>query len=269
MTNKNKYLISIITPCFNSENYISKTIKSVIEQTYNNWELILIDDNSSDKTVKIIKSYCKNDNRIKLIISRTNSGSGYSRNLGIDKARGQFYTFLDSDDLWYPRKLQKQLDFIISNNYILTYTNYDIKNKKNLRYVKNKKIKKRVNYFDLLKNNHIGCSTVMYNALKVNKNKILYMSELRCRQDLSLWLKILKIYDYAYGLDEVLSTYRIRKKSISSNKIKMIYYQWMLYRKIEKLSFSKCIYYLIFSLFSGLTKYFKQIRKNNYEIKRN
>jgi len=102
----------------------------------------------------------------------------------------------------------------------------------------------------------------MYNASVVNKYKIFYMSKLRCRQDLSLWLKILKVYDYAYGLDEVLSTYRIRKKSVSSNKIKMVFYQWLLYRKVEKLSFTKCIYFLTFSLFYGINRYFKQIRKN-------
>jgi glycosyltransferase involved in cell wall biosynthesis len=262
MKSKYKYLISIITPCFNSQEHIIETIESVINQTYKNWELILVDDNSNDKTVKIINSFIENDNRIILISSKKNSGSGYSRNLAIDKARGQFYTFLDSDDTWYPKKLQKQLDFILSNNYILTYTNYDVINSKNIRHIKNKKNKKRVNYSDLLKNNHIGCSTVMYNASVVNKYKIFYMSKLRCRQDLSLWLKILKVYDYAYGLDEVLSTYRIRKKSVSSNKIKMVFYQWLLYRKVEKLSFTKCIYFLTFSLFYGINRYFKQIRKN-------
>jgi len=128
MKSKDKYLISIITPCFNSQEHIIETIESVINQTYKNWELILVDDNSNDKTVKIINSFIANDKRIILISSKKNSGSGYSRNLAIDKAKGQFHTFLDSDDTWYPKKLQKQLDFILSNNYILTYTNYDVIN---------------------------------------------------------------------------------------------------------------------------------------------
>ena len=259
MDNSLEPLVSIITPCYNSEKYISDTIRSVLKQEYRNWEMIIVDDASDDQSVDIINSIIDNEKRIKLFILSNNMGAGYCRNKGIDNAKGKYYAFLDSDDLWYPNKLIEQISFMEENNIIFSYTSYDFmsivnKDQKNII-----KAKSSIRYHDLLKTNHIGCLTVIYNSEIVNKDGVVHMSTIRCRQDLSLWLKILKKIDIAYGLDKILSTYRIRRESVSSNKIRVIYYQWKLYRDIEKISFLKSIYFLVFYLYFGLFKYLKKI----------
>ena len=254
-----EHLVSIITPCYNSERYISDTINAVLNQTYQNWEMIIIDDCSTDKSLEIIKFFSKSDNRIRYIEMNKNMGAGHARNKGIKLARGKFYAFLDSDDLWCFNKLESQIRFMIDKEITFSYTAYNFITENNQILNKYVKAKYKINYFDLLKSNNIGCLTVIYDAEKINKNQKIYMSTIRSRQDLSLWLKILKNINYAYGLDEILSTYRIRTKSISSNKIKAIYYQWKLYRNIEKFSFTKSIYFLIFYLYFGTIKYFKQL----------
>ena len=121
-------LVSIITPCYNSEKFISQTINSVLNQTYKNWEMIIVDDVSSDKSVAIISTFCKQDSRIKLYQLLDNSGAAIARNKAIDVAKGNFIAFLDSDDLWLPKKLELQLDFMIKYNYSLSYTSYEIIN---------------------------------------------------------------------------------------------------------------------------------------------
>ena len=265
-----KGLVSIITPCYNSEKYISNTIQSVINQKYKNWEMIIVDDFSSDKSIEIIKEYIKKDTRISIIELKCNKGAGYARNQAIKKARGQYYAFIDSDDLWYPEKLKIQIEFMNQNNIAFSYSKYNFVSEEGAIKDRNISFNNKINYYDLLKTNHIGCLTAMYDIARidlsmfqfsqkiVSKNKI-FMSEIRCRQDLSLWLSILKNIEFGYGINKVLGSYRVRKKSISSNKIKAIYYQWKLYREVEKLSFSKSIYFLIFYLYFGIIKYFKQL----------
>ena len=254
-----KGLISIITPCYNSEKYISDTIKSVIKQDYQNWEMIIVDDFSNDKSIQIIQKFLNEDNRIKLIQLSENKGAGYCRNYAINQSSGQYYAFLDSDDIWFKNKISKQINFMNKNNIAFSYCSYNFINENGDSLNKEPFFSKsKVNYQDILKTNHIGCLTAIYDITKINNQK-LYMSEIRARQDLSLWLNILKIIEFGYGLNEVLASYRIRKKSISSNKFKAIYYQWKLYRNIEKFSFSKSIYFLIFYLYFGTIKYFKQL----------
>ena len=254
-----KGLVSVITPCYNSEKYILKTIESVINQTYQNWEMIIVDDCSQDKSVQIIKDCLNKDDRIKLIQLNLNKGAGYCRNSAIKEAKGQYYAFLDSDDLWFKDKLEKQINFMKNNNIAFCYSAYNFIDDNGILLNTSPFFSKsKVCYHDLLKTNHIGCLTVIYDISKISDKK-LYMSEIRSRQDLSLWLDILKIIDFGYGLNEVLASYRIRKKSVSSNKIKAIYYQWILYRNIQKFSFSKSIYFLIFYLYFGAIKYFKQL----------
>ena len=254
-----KDLVSIITPCYNSEKYISETIKSVINQKYQKWEMIIVDDCSQDTSVQIIEQFSNQDNRIKLIKLTVNKGAGYCRNSAIKEARGQYYSFLDSDDIWLEDKISKQIDFMIKNNISFCYSAYNFINEvSTLLDVPPFFSSFRVSYNDLLKTNHIGCLTAMYDITKISDQK-LYMSEMRSRQDLSLWLNILKIIDFVYVLNEVLASYRIRRNSISSNKITAIYYQWKLYRDVEKISFSKSIYFLIFYLYFGVIKYFKQL----------
>ncbi len=254
-----KDLVSIITPCYNSEKYISEAIQSVINQKYTKWEMIIVDDFSQDRSVEIIKGFVNQDKRIILIQLSSNKGAGYCRNRAIKEAKGRYYAFLDSDDIWFKNKISKQVNFMKEHDVVFSYSAYNfINNNGKTLNVTPFFSKSKVSYNDLLKTNHIGCLTAMYDIKKIG-NKKLYMSEIRARQDLSLWLNILKIIDFGYGLNEVLASYRIRKNSISSNKIKAIYYQWKLYRNIEKFSFPRSIYFLIFYLYFGTIKYFKQL----------
>ena len=144
-------LVSIITPCYNSEKYISDTIESVIKQKYKNWEMIIVDDFSSDNSVQIIEKYVKLDSRIILVKLDSNKGAGYARNKAIKKAKGQYYAFLDSDDLWNCDKLSVQIQFMEKNNIAFSYSNYNLIESDNILKNRNILFKDKVNYYDLLK----------------------------------------------------------------------------------------------------------------------
>ncbi|MBF8983786.1 glycosyltransferase family 2 protein [Lutibacter sp. B2] len=226
-------LISIIMPTYNCGNFIAESVESVINQTYSNWELIIVDDCSTDDTETVIKKYSGKDERIKFYKLSVNSGAAVARNYGTNTAQGVYIAFLDSDDLWHENKLKKQIDFMKDNKYAFTCTTYaqiDESGKKNGVVIK---VKKKVDYNAVLLSCPIGNSTVIYNANILGKIEI---PNIRKRNDDALWLKILKIEKYAYGLDEKLMLYRVRKNSLSRNKIELVKYHWYLYRKIEKLS---------------------------------
>ena len=245
--------ISIITPVFESELFIKLTIESVLNQTYQNWELIIIDDASSDGSVKIAESFAVKDERIKFIKLDSNQGAAAARNRGIKEASGRYIAFLDSDDLWHEEKLYKQLKFMKKNHYAFTYTGFEKINEEGKVIGAIFPYKEEVCYYDLLKSNHIGCLTAMVD-LKILGCKM-YMPDIKKRQDQGLWLKILKEIDKAYCLYEILGQYRIREGSISVNKIDNLKYQWKLYRNIEKINIVKSFYYMIFYVFYGMKKY--------------
>lgn len=234
-------LVSIITPLYNTENYISKTIESVLNQTYQNWEMIIVDDCSSDNGPDIVKKYQKKDGRIRLIQLDKNSGGAIARNRAIEKAKGRFIAFLDSDDLWHPEKLEKQIDFMKRNDYPFTFTKYQLITEDGKLLNKFIEVPKKINYRKALLFNPIGCLTVIYDSKKMGK---VYMPLIKKRQDYGLWLKILKMGYYGYGLNETLAYYRLRKNSLSANKFSLIKYQWKLYRDIENLSLVESIFYL-------------------------
>lgn len=243
-------LVSIITPSFNSEDYIKKTIDSVIAQTYENWELIISDDFSSDATREIIKKYAKKDDRISYIFLEKNSGAAISRNKAIEMAKGRFIAFLDSDDTWNPEKLQIQIKFMLDNDVAFSYTSFTRVTETGEK-IKKSKIKNKVKYNDLLKSNSIGCLTAVYDTKMIGK---VYMPEIRRRQDLGLWLKILKKTEYAYGIDKELAKYTVRRNSISSKKTIAARYTWKLYREVEKINFIKSMYYFTHYTINGILK---------------
>ena len=245
--------ISIITPVFESELFIKLTIESVLNQTYQNWELIIIDDASSDGSVKIAESFATKDKRIKLIKLDSNKGPAAARNRGIKEASGRYIAFLDSDDLWHKDKLEKQIIFMQKNEYAFTFTGYEKIDEKGKKIGNILPFKGQVTYHDLLKSNHIGCLTAMID-LKMLGCKM-YMPDIKKRQDQGLWLEILKEIDKAYCLNKVLGKYRIRKDSISINKIANIKFQWQLYRELEKLSIIQSLYYMLWYTFYGIRKY--------------
>ena len=245
-------LISIITPVYNSEKYISENIRSVQAQTHANWEHILVDDCSSDNSKAIIESYQEQDPRIKYYGLQENSGAGMARNKGIEFAKGKYIAFLDSDDVWYPEKLEKQLHFMEQNNYHFTFTDYDQINEAGQRLSKVLKCKPIVTYKNALYKNPIGCLTVIYDVDFFGKQ---YMSSIRKRQDYALWLKLLKKTN-GYGLNECLASYRVGNESISANKLDLLKYEWKIYRDEENLPFLKSTFYLISAIVLKMKSYF-------------
>lgn len=244
-------LVSIITPVYNAEKFISDTVDSVRNQTYQNWEMILVDDVSKDSSVSIIQDYMKLDNRIKLIQLTENSGAAVARNTAIEAAEGKYIAFLDSDDLWYSNKLEKQIEFMMENDYAFSFTNYRLMNEDGELLDKVIKVPKEIDYDDYLKNTIIGCLTVVLDKEKIKDIK---MTNIRTRQDFVLWLSILKRGFKAYGLQEELASYRKVAGSISSNKWKTAKRNWKVYREIEKLSFFKALYCFTLYAYNGLKK---------------
>jgi teichuronic acid biosynthesis glycosyltransferase TuaG len=243
--------VSIITPSFKSEQFVSKTIESVLCQTYENWEMIIVDDCSPDNSNIIIEDYCKKDCRIKLIKLEKNSGPAIARNRAIEEAKGRYIAFLDADDLWKPEKLEKQINFMKENNLAFTYSSYELIDE-NDNFLGKYITKDLITYKELLKTNVIGCLTAIYDIEKLDK---VFMPNILKRQDYGLWLKILKQINSTKGILEPLAIYRIRKNSVSSNKLKAAQYQWKIYREVEKLNFFKSLYYFSWYIYYGLRKY--------------
>ena len=232
-----KELVSIILPAFNSSKFIDSTIESVRNQTYKYWELLITDDGSTDNTAKIINKHQKEDSRIKLFILKVNSGAGVARNNSIKMANGKYIAFCDSDDLWLPHKLKKQIDFMNINNLFFTYSGFEIIDENDV-FISKVTSPTYLTYKSLLKSNKIGCLTAIYDTHYLGK---LYMSNIRNRQDWVLWLTILKKIKATKGLKESLALYRKRKGSISRNKFRMIGYHWFVYRHEMKINLYKSV----------------------------
>lgn len=243
--------VSIIMPLYNSERYLEETLESVLNQTYKNWELIIVNDCSTDSSVEIVEKYIETEKKIKLFNLEKNSGPAVARNKAIEKASGKYIAFLDSDDLWYSDKLEKQLKFMVDNDYNFTATNYEQIDEFSNKTGKVLKTKDKADYKKVLTSCPIGNLTVIYNVDKLGKFVI---PNIRKRNDYVLWLQILKKEKYVYGLNEVLAQYRVHDKSISSNKFDLVKYHWHIYRKIENLSIFRSIYHIVVW---GLIKIFR------------
>jgi glycosyltransferase involved in cell wall biosynthesis len=236
-------LVSIITPTYNCGKFIGETIESVQNQTYQNWEMIIIDDQSTDDTKETVRRYTEIDHRIKYYLLEENSGAAVARTKAMELANGKYMAFLDSDDLWYSNKLIKQISFMKKNNYSFTCTAYEQIDEANKLLNKVIKTIPKTNYNRLLLDCPVGNSTVMYDVEKLGKFQV---PNIRKRNDDALWLKILKIEKNIYGMNEVLMKYRIRENSISSNKLQLIKHHWILYRKIEGLSLLRSTFHIGF-----------------------
>lgn len=243
-------LVSIITPSYNAEKYLSKTIDSVLQQTFQDWEMIIVDDQSPDNANRLIEQYCARDDRIKLIKLKKNSGAAVARNAAIEAAEGRYIAFLDSDDQWLPSKLRAQIHFMQEGSIALSYTAYEKLNEKG-EIIGRVGVPEKVSYSDMLKTNYVGCLTAIYDTGQLGK---VYMPLIRKRQDLGLWLKILKRTPYAYGLNEVLAQYQLRDDSVSANKKVAAQYTWRLYREVEQLSLVKTVYYFSHYAFNGILR---------------
>lgn len=242
--------ISIIIPMYNSSAFLKDAVDSVLAQSVENWELILVDDSSTDSSYELACCYAENDERIKCVRLMKNSGAAVARNVAIKKAAGRFIAFLDADDIWLPNKLEKQLGFMIENKIPFSFSGYEKVDEFGnvFGYVG---VPEKVSYSELLKTCYIGCLTAMYDTEYFGK---VYMPEVRKRQDFSLWLQLLKKVDYAWGIKEPLAQYRIHSNSISANKLNVFKYTWRVYRDVEKLSLLKSFYYFSHYAIRGLLR---------------
>lgn len=223
-------IVSIIMPSYNSSHFISRTIDSIINQSYTNWELLITDDCSTDNSYEIIKNYAEQDNRIKLFTLEMNQGAGVARNKSIMEACGRFIAFCDSDDRWKPEKLETQLNFMASNQVEICYSSYlKCDEKDNILgiVVANRKI----SYKKITRNDYIGFLTCIYDTQKIGK---IYMPLLRKRQDWGMKILLMQKCPKAYGIIDVLAYYRIREGSLSRNKLKLIKYNVLVYKTVLK-----------------------------------
>lgn len=234
-------LVSIITPTYNCGKFINETIKSVLNQTYKNWEMIIVDDCSTDDTEKVVLKF--DDERVKYHKLKINSGAAVARTTAMQLAKGSYMAFLDSDDIWTEDKLEKQLNFMKKNNYVFTCTSYEQIDENGNSLSKIINPVKKCSYNRLLLDCPVGNSTVMYDVKKMGKFEV---PNIRKRNDDALWLQMLKKEKYIYGFNSILMKYRIRKNSISSNKLKVIKYHWILYRKIEHLSILRSLFHIFY-----------------------
>lgn len=220
-----KELISIIMPVYNAEKYLDRAINSVINQTYTNWELICINDASTDGSLKILEKY--KSHKIKVESLPKNSGTATARNLALKMAKGRFIAFLDADDYYHEKKLEKQIEFMKSNNYAFTFTSYAFVKKSGA--IKNVNVPKELDYKNYIKNTLLTTVGVMIDTEKINKNS-LNMENYKLAEDTRTWIKILKQGEIAYGLNEVLAYYTQNPTSKSYNKIKAACAVWKVYR---------------------------------------
>ncbi|WP_026664237.1 glycosyltransferase family 2 protein [Butyrivibrio sp. FC2001] len=236
--------ISIVVPVYNAQDYIRETIKMVQRQTYENFELILVDDASSDKSTEIIEGV-KNegDDRIKLIRTAVNKGAAFARNTGISAATGRYLAFLDADDIWKEDKLEKELAFLKEKNAAFVFTAYEFGDENANPTGRIVHVPEKLSFKEALSRTIIFTTTVMIDMEKLPKDDI-YMPKIES-EDTATWWKILKGGTIAYGLDEVLAIYRRPTKSLSSNKFSAIRRIWGLYRKIAGLSVAASLFYFV------------------------
>ena len=234
-------LVSIIMPLHNDELYVEGAINSVLSQSYQNWELLIIDDYSTDHSPQIIQDYSQMDRRIRLFRTEQPSGSPTKpRNIGIENAKGRYIAFLDSDDQWLPSKLENQL-MLFNNNEdaIMVFSNYKKISEDGEIHHRPIIAPSETDYYRMLKGNIMGCLSIMYDTEKVGKS---YFP--KCgHEDYALWLSILKKGGKAYNTNTVEALYRVKGNSVSSNKLIAMGWQWNIYRNIEKIGFVKSSYY--------------------------
>ena len=230
--------VSVVIPVFNDEHSIDKTLKSVLSQSFRDFEIIVVDDCSTDSSALILEKYAIK-NKIRFFKNEFNSGAAVSRNKGIAASYGRFIAFLDSDDTWHPKKLEKQIDFMVKSGYPVSYTGYSMFDpKKGLE--KEVSVPYEVDYIELLKSCFIGFLTSAYDTQQLGKR---YFLEVRRREDYIFWLSILKEGFKAGGLRENLATYR--QNSSLVNKIRLAKYQWGVYRKFESMSYLGSSFFFI------------------------
>lgn len=238
-------------PAYNSERYISDAIQSVIAQTYDNWELLVIDDGSTDRTCEIVRSFADTDSRITLVCNGKNLGVALTRNRGFDMAKGDFVTLLDSDDVWHADKLEKQLDVAVRTDCDIVYCSYTIMDKDGKR-LSEYLVPATTSYEKMLRESVISCSTAMLSRKIIDTERF---SSGYYHEDYAYWLHLLKSGYTAAASTEILSDYRVANGSRSYNKLNAARYRWQIYRKVEHLSLFKTVSVFCSYALHGFAKY--------------
>lgn len=234
--------VSIIIPLYNTKSLLKQTIDSVLAQTYTDWEIIVVDDCSTDGSFEHAQFLAEKDSRIKVYKMDQNSGPGSATKFGFEKSSGGLVAFIDSDDLWAPDKLSKQITFMEENNYEFTCTDYEQINEDGESIHRVIKCKDKAAYKTVLKTCPVGSSTVILTASLLRQVDI---PTIRKNNDYTLWLRLLKIYPCIYGMHETLMYYRVWSQSISYNKFKKVKYFWIAYREYEDFSILKSLFLLM------------------------
>ena len=256
----NNELVSVIMPSYNCGRFIEESIRSVQEQTYQNWELIIVDDGSNDDTIKRVQRIQLSDSRIRLFRNKVNSGAAVSRNNALQEANGKWLAFLDSDDLWEPTKLEKQIDFMEKHGYAFTYTEYkEIDEYSNATGVMLSG-PKHVTKAGMFAFCWPGCLTVMYDREKIG---LLQIADIKKNNDYAMWLKVIRHAD-CYLLDECLAMYRRgRKGSISSHSyITLIKWHYKLFRDTEGMNPFASTFFTMLNLVCGVYKKLRYVKRN-------
>lgn len=248
--------VSIITPCFNAEDYLLETYECIKNQTHSNWEWIIFDDCSSDSSYSILQNIAATDPRVKPFKNKVNSGAAVTRNNCLNKASGEYLAFLDSDDIWIPHKLEKQVKFIKTKDADFIYSNYEMVDAKG-KFIKKMQTPEQVTASSLLKYNPFATSSVFIKRSAIELKNIRFLEHLRKRQDYLFWYDAIKLNTPAIRMNDYLSKYRqVGSNSLSSNKKKMAIIQWQLYRNEFKLNLISSFYYFIHYAIHGVKKYF-------------
>lgn len=241
-----KDLVSIIIPVYNANKYIEATVASVVAQGYENWELLLVDDGSTDGSGETVERLAKQDvtKRIKVLRPKEHGSAAKARNYGLQQAIGRYIAFLDADDLWEADKLEKELSFMKEKRAGFVFTGYEFADADGNGTGKIVKVPETLTYKQALKNTTIFTSTVLIDTEIVDK-KLVMMPEIKS-EDTATWYRILRNDHIAYGLNENLVKYRRVANSLSSNKLEALRRIWNLYRKAEKLSVIYSAYNFVF-----------------------
>jgi len=246
--------VSIITPLYNNEKYIDECILSVLNQTYKRWEMIIVDDKSTDDSLKIAKEISKKNSKIKVFSLNVNEGAAIARNLAIKEAKGRYIAFLDSDDIWHKEKLNIQIGIMKKLNLSFSHTSYGYIKKDGTFSKKtlNTSIEP-VGYKNLLKRTEISCLTAIYDCYKLGK---FYMPNIRRKQDYALWLDILKTGETSYPINKCLAFYRQSVGSATSNKKKLIIKHYFFLKQTQNLNTIDSIYYTLCWAINGFFRYY-------------
>lgn len=249
---RSSILVSVIMPAYNAEKYIRQAVSSALAQTYGNLELIVIDDCSTDSTFGILEELAAQDPRVRPLRNEHNCGVARTRNRGLDLCNGEYVALLDSDDIWYKDKLEKQLSLALSQGADIIYCSYAMIDDSGAHSYHDFLVPEQTDFHGMLMCNHIGCSTVMLKGTAIAKYRF---EECFFHEDYALWMKMMQDGCRALGLREILVDYRISRSSRSFNKFKAAKNRWHIYRRELGLPLLKSVYCLIGYMVNGLKKY--------------